>query len=213
MKNILLTNADGCLGSSIARIMRKKLGSELKIHALAHTYNSIISNICDSVSIYSNDCNIDGDYDVENVAELCKKLSIDAIIPTTDHETVVFSHAKFRLPYLFCSDERMSKACYDKWEFCQLLERMSLPCPKTVLPSHRIQPTGDYLIKPRRGGLSRDIHFGSPSLEKFNDEYIVQEKLHGTEVTIAVFKAISGEVIGPLVAERTLFHGMTNFMK
>ncbi len=46
---------------------------------------------------------------------------------------------------------------------------------------------------------------------RFDDSYVVQELLREPEITLAFYVTLTGEVIGPIVFERTLQYGMTFF--
>lgn len=214
MKRILITNADGNLGAGISKLLVENFSKrELYLVALVNEPVCIAADLCHQVVSYPTECCIDGSYEIEPLIALCNAHSIDAIIPLTDHETVVLSEHRERLPYLFCSDHKLSLDCYDKWDFHQLLREMDADCPQTWLPSDCPPLNIDYLVKPRTGGLSMGIKTGSPDLSGFGDDHIVQEMLGGKEVTVAIYRNPDGTVWGPFVGSRKLFNGMTCYFK
>lgn len=214
MKKILITNASGNLGSGISKLLADNFSKrELNLIALAKEPICIAANYCHQIINYPPECLIDGDYDMEQIVNLCHKHKIDAIIPLTDHETVIFSKYKERLPYLFCSEHKLSLSCHDKWYFHQLLTEMECDRPSTWLPSKCPILDIDYLVKPRTGGLSMGLQLDSPDIGQFDDNHIVQEKLKGDEVTIAIYRNEDGTIWGPFVGSRKLFNGMTCYFK
>ena len=214
MKRILITNANGNLGAGITKLINDNFSPEdIELVGLVNDPICVASALCDKIISYPEECIIDGDYDVTKIVSLCLTHHIDAIIPLSDHETVVLSQHRGSLPFLFCSDYELSLDCHDKWNFQHLLETMDIERPKTWLPSQSPSPESAYLIKPRMGGLSMGIVTGSPEISQFNDDYIVQQILDGEEVTIAAYRNEDGTIWGPFVGSRKLLHGMTCYFK
>jgi carbamoyl-phosphate synthase large subunit len=208
---ILITNGDGSLGCGVSRLIARQYSrKQIEVVAICNRSVSATNHFVDKVIIYPKICKIDGHYDVDQIAQICSENSIDLVIPLTDHECVLFSENREVFPLVLCSDEEISTACYDKWKFFGWLNKLGLLSPVTWLPSSPRAYDGEYLIKPRRGGLSRGINFGSPDLNMYSDEYIAQEVLQGVEATVAFYKSKSGKIVGPFVGERTLLNGMTD---
>jgi carbamoyl-phosphate synthase large subunit len=99
----------------------------------------------------------DPDY-VPALSALCREHGVEVVIPLTDLdlEVLAFARAGGQLPAMV-PDPEIARATFDKYETHQLLERLGLPSPPTVLPDEA-PPHFPVMVKPRRGSGARSIH-------------------------------------------------------
>ncbi len=124
------------------------------------------------------------------LAELVERHDVGAVVPLTDLdiEILAVARAEGALPALV-PDPEIARATYDKYETHQLLERLGLPSPDTVLPGE--QPASyPVMVKPRRGSGARSIHSARDAREAaFFCEYVdepvmVQRLMDGPEFSM-----------------------------
>jgi carbamoyl-phosphate synthase large subunit len=133
---------------------------------------------------------------VPELARLCEKHRVGAVLPLTDLDIEKLASAReaesrHTLPALVPSAE-VARATYDKYEAHLLLERLGLPSPPTVLPHHADLDALDYpvMVKPRQGSGARSIHLAhDASQARFFVEYVkeptmVQRAMRGPELSI-----------------------------
>ena len=87
--------------------------------------------------------------------------------------------------------------CYDKYEATRTVAAVGIDVPETFLGDSATLPPGPFIVKPRWGSDSLGVRIASVvPASKRNASYLVQERIVGREVTVAVFR---GEVGLPLV--------------
>jgi carbamoyl-phosphate synthase large subunit len=86
--------------------------------------------------------------------ELVRKHDVRAVVPLTDLDIETLSRGD--LP-AFVPEPDVCRATYDKYETHELLLRLGLPSPPTVLPSGEPE-SFPVMVKPRRGSGARSIH-------------------------------------------------------
>jgi carbamoyl-phosphate synthase large subunit len=133
----------------------------------------------------------DPDY-VPALQRLCEEHGVGAVLPLTDLDIEVLALAREQglLPALVPSSV-VARATYDKYETHLLLEGLSLPSPRTVLPHEDLDGL-EYpvMIKPRRGSGARSIHLARDSAQaRFFIDYVteptmVQRAMNGPEMSI-----------------------------
>ena len=133
---------------------------------------------------------------VSKTAELCRRLSIDLLVPGVDEElhllasqTGALGGTRLLLP---CAD--YVATMLDKMAMAQALESKNLPVPRTYRLSDRWEDVGFPCIsKPRKGRGSRGVSTLQNSAEVASlrdrlglsaDDYILQEKAIGQEYTV-----------------------------
>jgi carbamoyl-phosphate synthase large subunit len=146
--------------------------------------------------------------------ELCERHAVGAVLPLTDLDIEVLARARADglLPALVPSPE-VARATYDKYEAHQLLLRLGLPSPPTVLPD---EEPGAYpvMVKPRRGSGARSIHLAHDRSEKdFFVRYVtagrgegwgegepvmVQRALSGPELSIDCLGDLDGRCLNAI---------------
>ena len=68
----------------------------------------------------------------------------------------------------------------------------------------------DIILKPREGNGSKGILINPSDISKFKDEeYMVQELLHGKEITTSAYVDSNSNLIGSISLERELKAGTT----
>jgi len=86
--------------------------------------------------------------------------------------------------------------CYDKYEAHRIVVDHGVDAPQTVLASTAELPALPFVLKPRRGSDSIGVRIArSVPQAKRNPDHLVQARIVGREVTIALFR---GEVGLPI---------------
>jgi carbamoyl-phosphate synthase large subunit len=145
---------------------------------------------------------------VPALAELCAEHGVGAVVPLTDLDLEVLACARRDgiLP-AFVPDPEIAVATFDKYETHELLLRLGLPSPPTVLPG---EPVDGYpvMVKPRRGSGARSIH-PAPDAEaaaffvRYVDEpTMVQKLMDGPEFSMDCLCDLDGRCLN--VIPRTM---------
>ena len=101
----------------------------------------------------------------------------------------------------------------DKYLSAEHHRRHDIPFGRTTLPSQYDGQFEEVVVKPRKGRGSRGIHFNPENIGDFDDDYLVQERLIGCEVTTAFYVNKFNELHGLITLERSLHNGATNECK
>jgi carbamoyl-phosphate synthase large subunit len=127
---------------------------------------------------------------VDALREICGRHDVGAVLPLTDLDLEVLAGARVagELPALV-PDPDIARATFDKYEAHQLLERLGLPSPPTVLPG---EPVDHFpvMVKPRRGSGARSIHRADDQratdffVEYVKEPTMVQRFMDGPEFSI-----------------------------
>jgi carbamoyl-phosphate synthase large subunit len=138
---------------------------------------------------------------------LCAEFGVAAVVPLTDLDLEILGHARSeRLP-AFVPDGEIARATFDKYETHQLLERLGLPSPPTVLPG---DPVDIYpvMVKPRWGSGARSIFRAEDAREaEFLAGYIrepamLQRAMRGPEFSMDCLSDLEGRCLA--VIPRTM---------
>jgi carbamoyl-phosphate synthase large subunit len=125
---------------------------------------------------------------------------VRAVVPLTDLDLEVLAAAD--LPAFVPSPE-VARATYDKYETHQLLERLGLPSPPTVLPGEE-PPSYPVMVKPRQGSGARSIHPAADREEmEFFIRYVkepvmVQRLMGGPEFSIDLLCDLDGRCLNAI---------------
>jgi D-alanine-D-alanine ligase-like ATP-grasp enzyme len=93
--------------------------------------------------------------------------------------------AEIKTPYCGPGSAALER-CYDKYEAHRLVTAAGIDAPRTFLASedHRLPPP--FIVKPRRGSDSLGVRIVTTAPK--SAELLVQERIVGDEVTIALFR-------------------------
>jgi carbamoyl-phosphate synthase large subunit len=141
---------------------------------------------------------------VPALQRLCQEFAVGAVIPLTDLDLEVLGYARQegKLP-AFVPDGEIARATFDKYETHQLLERLGLPSPPTVLPGEEV-PGYPVMVKPRQGSGARSIHPAPDqrSVEFFVDyvkePVMVQKLMDGPEISIDCLSDLDGHCLNAI---------------
>lgn len=139
---------------------------------------------------------------------ICAGENISLIIPTTDYE-VYYISLPGHFPPVLASPPETTRVFLDKYLTFTEFKRYGLPFPDTCLPSQYTGQIKNFLVKPREGRGSRDIHIQPANPRDFDDRFIVQEIVVGQELTTAFYVRKNGKVHGMITFSRELASGMT----
>jgi D-alanine-D-alanine ligase-like ATP-grasp enzyme len=98
------------------------------------------------------------------------------------------------VPYLGPGAAVMAR-CYDKWEAHRIASAAGIDCPATVLATEAAALAFPVIVKPRRGSDSLGMRLvrGAPIPRRAcNADHVAQERIVGSEVTVAVVGARVG---------------------
>jgi carbamoyl-phosphate synthase large subunit len=125
---------------------------------------------------------------------------VRAVVPLTDLDLEVLAAAD--LPAFVPSPE-VARATYDKYETHQLLGRLGLPSPPTVLPGEE-PDSYPVMVKPRQGSGARSIH---PAADRDEMEFfiryvkepvMVQRLMGGPEFSIDLLCDLDGRCLNAI---------------
>lgn len=136
------------------------------------------------------------------IQAICAAEDVLLVLPCTDIEAVVL--ANVTVPALTSSLESQL-AFLDKYATGRACEAAGIPFATTYLPS--TYPAGLYksvVVKEREGRGSRGVHFDPPDVAAFSDDFVVQGRLSGPEVTIGFYADRESKPHGFIVLERDL---------
>jgi carbamoyl-phosphate synthase large subunit len=108
----------------------------------------------------------DPDY-VPFLRRLVDEHDVKAVVPLTDLD--IETLARGDLP-AFVPEPGVCRATYDKYETHELLLRLGLPSPPTVLPGAEPE-SFPVMVKPRRGSGARSIH---PAADRAQMEFFIE---------------------------------------
>ena len=92
-------------------------------------------------------------------------------------------------------DAAVMERCYDKYEACRIAAARGVSCPATALAHESDAIPRPLVLKPRRGSDSigvRLIANGAIPSRQRNADYIAQQQVRGTELTVGVFRGRVG---------------------
>jgi len=134
------------------------------------------------------------------LAQLVAEHGVGAVVPLTDLDIHVLAAAD--LP-AFTPPPEVCEAMYDKYRCHELLTRLGLPSPPTVLPG--TQPESyPVMVKPRQGSGARSIH---PAADRAEMEFFVgyvkepvmiQRLMGGPELSIDVLCDLDGRCLNAI---------------
>ena len=137
---------------------------------------------------------------------LCDEHGVGAIVPLTDLdiETLANARADGHLPEALVPGPETASATYDKFAAHELLERLGLPSPPTVLPG--TEPDSyPVMIKPRRGSGAESIFLARDRAEteffvaySADKDPMIQRRMDGPEFSIDCLSDTDGRCLNAI---------------
>jgi carbamoyl-phosphate synthase large subunit len=108
------------------------------------------------------------------------------------------------------SPEKTNKVFLDKYRTSRFFDENDMPFAESFLPSQYGGEFEEVVVKPREGRGSRGIHFNPMNVGGFDDEYVVQKKYLGEEITTSFYVTKSNDLHGFVTFLRELESGTTH---
>jgi carbamoyl-phosphate synthase large subunit len=205
---VLVTGIGGIVGQGILRNIIKYY-NDLIIVGTNTQQISAGSHLCDFV--YDLPFSWEDDY-IPKMKLICQKHHVELIIPSTDYEVYYLGLNKKDLPLIAASDPEVSYVFLNKYVNWKEFKKNKIPFANTCLPSENLLISNEYIIKPKEGRGSRGIYYNHPDPCSFSDEYIIQEKLVGEEITTAFYVSKKKKLHAFITFKRSLNNsGSTDF--
>jgi D-alanine-D-alanine ligase-like ATP-grasp enzyme len=113
-----------------------------------------------------------------------------------------------RVPY-FGPGSAALECCYDKYEAC----RQIAGAPRTLLASEAHSLPTPFVLKPRRGSDSIGVRLvGDVPRSKRDEDHLLQERIVGDEVTVALFRKRVGMPLRILLPPGTLYSFLRKYL-
>lgn len=207
-KTVLVTGIGGVVGQGIVRNIRKA-DPTVKIIGTNISSFSAGSHLVDTFELvpYAYETTY-----ISRMVEIISTHHVDLVLPSTDYETFYLAESEERLPCNLVTAKAETAQMYlDKYLSAEHHKKHHIPFAQSMLPSQYNNEFEEVVVKPRCGRGSRNIYFNPEQVSAFNDEeYVVQERLVGPEVTTAFYVDKEGGLHGFITLERELQHGATN---
>lgn len=206
MKKVLVTGIGGVVGQGILRNIRS-MKRDIELIGTNVTRVSAGNYLCDRV--YEVPYAYDDDY-VRAIRGVVEAENIQLIIPSTDYESYYLAAGFNQLQCVVAaSPAHITRMCLDKYRNSQAFAQLGIPFASSVLPSDYKGAFPSYVVKPREGRGSRNIHVNPPDLSGFDDSYVIQEYLSGPELTTTAYVTRNRELHGMITFVRELEAGNT----
>jgi carbamoyl-phosphate synthase large subunit len=203
--SVLVTGIGGNVGQGVLRVLRS-LPQPLRLVGTNVVRLSGGNHLCDAVHEVPWAWN---DGYVDALVAVCREEEVQLVIPTTDHETVALARERLRLPTVAASPLESCEVFIDKLQTARRFEAAGIPFAASVLPSAYEGQFGACVVKPRCGRGSRGVVIDHPDPASLGDEFLVQERLVGLELTTALYVTRTGELHGHVSMVRELRDGAT----
>ncbi len=129
-----------------------------------------------------------------SLAECCKRINVDLLIPCVDEELLSIARARQSIPCaVLLPPATFIERHLDKLDSNAFLVEQGLPAPRTEPLADRRTVMPPCIVKPRRGRGSRDVMIVRSEAElqahvllshRPPEEFLVQEWLQGQEYTV-----------------------------
>ncbi|MCS6803934.1 MAG: ATP-grasp domain-containing protein [Acidobacteriota bacterium] len=144
---------------------------------------------------------------------ICRAERVNLIFPLIDPDIPLLARHKSALEAtgarVVVVSEQAAEMAADKWRTVEFFQRLSIPTPRSWLPTDINPSAADYplFIKPRGGSAAQHTYRVQNARElAFFVEYvpnpIIQEYLPGPEITNDVICDLDGEVMGVISRRR-----------
>lgn len=166
----------------------------------------------------------------EKIVKILTQARVDVLLVGSEFEVNFFARQKSIIEeqsgvLIIVSCVETVTMSDDKWLTAEFLRRNNLPHPKSFLPSSVEDAVCiskvlgfPFILKSRNGTSSRNVHV-IHDLENLNQHFsftpspMIQEMIArpssklGTEYTCSLFRDVSGQILGPFIARRTVKGG------
>lgn len=203
---VLVTGMGGNVGQGIVRCLRT-LATPLRIVGTNTTEMSAGNHLCDAHHLVPPA--VDAAY-VPKIAAICAREGVSLIIPSTDYETYHLGLSRALLPPVAASRADTCLVFLDKMRTARFFAEHGIPFATSYLPSEYDGQLARTIVKPREGRGSRGICLDPPDPRAFGDDYMVQERHEGVEITSAFYVRKDGTLHGHVTMARSLSAGMTS---
>ncbi|NOU66747.1 ATP-grasp domain-containing protein [Paenibacillus sp. LMG 31461] len=145
----------------------------------------------------------DPDY-IDRLLEICRAERVSIVIPLFEPELMLLAKQNHKFEAegidILVSGLETLRVCLDKYHMYQFFINHQISTPETYLPEQFAEKSDNWVVKPRRGMASKDVHF--IDLEKNNasewiqrvSSPIVQRFISGKEYTIDAYVDKQGKV-------------------
>lgn len=205
-KVVLVTGVGGNVGQGIVRSIRANW-PEIMIIGTNTVRVSAGNHLCDVV--HQVPFSTSPEYS-SVIADISKRHSVDLVIPSTDYETYHLALLTQSLPAVAVSPARTCQIFLDKWLTWEALSAAKVPFAPSILPSRYHSEFEHVVVKPREGRGSRDVVFQPENPAAFGDDFVVQRRYFGPEITTAFYVCGDGSLHGQITLRRSLTAGMTS---
>jgi ATP-grasp domain len=107
------------------------------------------------------------------------------------------------------------EVCYDKYEAYRIAARSGVDCPRTMLASEASEMPFPLVLKPRHGSDSIGLCILRDApipVRKQRKTYIAQQLVHGTELTVAVYRDCVGVPLRIALPEGTPYSFLRKYL-
>ena len=149
---------------------------------------------------------------------LCRREKIDVVIPLVDEELLAALELEDEGFIVLTPRRAFVDLCLDKYRLAIALKDAGLPAPATTLADGAEPGDPPFIVKPRRGRGSRDVHLlkSLDELASFRkarqgllDRFLVQEYIGGKEFTVSVVAWRDGKLLAVVPKEIISKKGVT----
>lgn len=206
-KTVLVTGIGGNVGQGVLRNLRAS-GYDLRIVGIDIAAFNAGTHLCDAS--HQVPYSYDPDY-IATVQRIIAQEKIDLVIPTTDYEIYYLSAARGTLgATVVACDAQTAKRYLDKYETYLYHQAHGIPFSKSWLPSQYDGSQADIIVKPREGRGSRGISINPENPQGFSDDYMIQPRHQGIEITTAFYVTKENKLHGLITMDRELANGATS---
>ncbi|WP_289037850.1 ATP-grasp domain-containing protein [uncultured Zobellia sp.] len=209
-KVVLVTGIGGNVGQGILRNIRDCF-PQIHLVGVDIALFTPGNHLCDKT--YKVPYSYDEKY-ISTIQSICKKESVDLIIPSTDYEVFYLAKNKSDIPCsIAASNHGTTEKYLDKYKSYLYHKENEIPFAQSWTPSDYIPVDGDIIAKPREGRGSRGILINPENPNELPSNYMIQKLLKGKEITTAVYVTKENVLHGIFTMDRELTNGTTSKAK
>ena len=204
-RTVLVTGMGGNVGQGIVRSIRA-MGEAIRVVGTNTECVSGGNHLCDAFHVVPYA--VAPDF-LPVMRTICAQEAVELVIPSTDYETYHLGVGQAHLPPVAVSPPSTSKIFLDKLETARFFAEQGIPFAETAEPRTYHGQFDKLIVKPREGRGSRNIHVDPPNPKDFSEEYLVQRRYEGAEITTAFYVRRDRAIHGHVTMRRELMHGMS----